>query len=478
MQLKLVLVLSLVAIFMAGCQTNHLAYRTDFEDNQIAYYKTSLDTEAQIQKQSIEQIQAHTQKLLELCYVLYHRLPTKRDKYAVLEANLKLARLNKAINTLQIMREKFNQGFKLILTREDWVVGPLSLQCDLEVHYLSGFIDELNESRARVAYLVRFRQESLLTNDLPEERLEGIDNDLYRMEKDLSAIMYQQIPTYLQDVGIVVTRDDQFKFSYTNPGEPKREADKEAEEGMMKSGRQELLGDVSEYEYEFAMEREQFELAFQELKGSIDRFEQTIKDFAEHAQKTKSQNSMELQLAEQSRQITVIMEQSCGRIKSLFDEAMSDVNTIVGTEVQVVDNTLWSKVKAETDEEAKKINFNNYHNNVVELSSDFEKMFNMDNEKSDSSQLHTGLLAFGKGLQDKKGLWGPGYQFLNSEWQQKVSIDRIDSQLNTKLRDLENYIIQAVRPLWKTASVRMIKDSKEPDFKADNKGFLMPAEKK
>lgn len=478
MQFKLYIVLVTAILLTTACNPGYLSYRTDFEDSQIEYYKTSLDNEAQIQKQSIEQIQASTQKLSELCYVLYHRFPTKRDKYSVLEANLKLARLNKAINTLQIMREKFNQGFKLILTREDWVSGPLRLQCELEVHYLSSFIDELNESRARIAYLARFRQEALLMNELPEEKLEGIDNDLYRVEKELADIIYKQIPAYLQDVGVVITRDDQFKFAYTNGVEPKKEADKEAEEVMMNAGKKELLGDVTEYEYEFEVEREKFDLAFQELKASIDRFQQTIEAFAEHAQKTKSINSMELQLAEQSRQITLIMEQSAGRIKSLFDESMADINTLVGTELKVIDNELWSKLKAETDEEAKKINQTNYHDNVVELSTDFQKMFDMGNEKSDAAQFRYGLLTFGKNLQDKKGIWGPGYSLLNPEWQQKVTIDRIDSQLNAKLNDLENYIVQAVRPLWKTASARMIKDGQEPDYKADAKGFLMPAEKK
>ncbi len=465
-----------IFIVLAGC-TNYLVYRSDFQDNQIAYYTDCLATEENIQKESMEKIENKVQKLSELCYVLYHRFPTHHGKYAVSEANLKLARLNKAVKTLQSMRQKFYHGFKLILTREDWVVGPLQLQCDLEIQYMSSFIDELNEARARVAYLAKFRQQCLLTNELPEEKLEGVDVDLFRLEKEIADIIYRQVPEYLTNVGIAITNDEDFKFDLVKPVELKQEADKEAEAGMLAAGNKDLLNDASGYEYEFLREREEFDLAFQELKASIDRFRTTIDAYSEHTQKTKSSNSMEITLAEQSRQITTIMEQSANRIKSLFDESMSDINKLVGTELEVVDEKLWPKLRTGTEEELKKADEKSYHDNVLELNSEFEKMFNIDITTSDSAQLRNNLVTFGKGLQEKKGLWGPGYKFLNAEWQEKISINRLDNLLTSKLKELENYAAQAVRPLWKTSATRLIKEGKDPGYKPDAKGFLKPDQK-
>ncbi len=466
----------LLSFFMVGC-ANVLVYRSDFDDQQISYYNARLEYEQEIQKVSVEKLQQRVQKLLELCYVLSKRSLSRQKEYAVREVNLKLVRLNKAVVTLEEMRKKFCNGFKLIFTREDWVVSPLQLQCDLEIHYMSGFIDELNESRARVAYLDRYRKECLLMGDVPEEKLEGIDNDLYRMEKDLTELIYKQIPEYLRNVGIVVTRDDQFNFAFPKPGEPKREADKEAEEGMKAACNPKFFDDVSDYEYEFASERYEFDRAFQDLKASIDRFEQAIEAFQEHSLKTKASSSFEPQLAKQAQQITMIMEKSAERIKNLFDEAANDLQQLVGLDVEVVEKELWAKIKTESDEQAQKTNFRTYHDNVLELNTVFEKMFSVTNPQSDAMLLRDRLLTLGKGIQEKKGIWGPGYAYLSPEWQQKIAIDPLDNTLNGKLKELESFVTQAVRPLWKTCVVRIVKEGGEPGYKVNAAGFLEKDEK-
>ncbi len=474
--MKKTILLCLVAFsFLLGC-ANYLLYRSDFEEQKISYYTKSLKYEGQIQQSSIHTIQKKLKNLLELCYVLDRRLLTKSNKYAVLEINLKLNRLEKSIKILEDMRAKFEKGFHLVFSREDFVVGPLQMQCALEVQYISNFLDILNELRARIAYLEEFRKECVLTSDLQEEKLEGVDMDIFRLHKELAEIIYTQIPEYLKNVGIVITRSDSFAFEYAKPEEIKKDADKEAEKALRTSSDEKLLQDVSRYYYDFESEKIEFNLAYDELKASIERFQKTIKEFKEYATK-KGTSHDDVQLAEQSRQITLIMEEMASRIKNLYGESMSDVNKLLGLNVKVVDDRLWPTLKAETKEEEKKTNFEYYKNNVLELSDLMEGKLSMDKENSDAQELRQHLVKLGKSFQEKKGIWGPGYERLSTEWQEKISINRLDDTLFSKLKELETQATQAIRPLWRTCIAVLTKEGKEPTHKVGAKGFLVPEKK-
>lgn len=475
MQKSLLLCFCLAAIILAGCQ-NYLLYRQDFEDDKIAYYTRTLETEDKIQQESIATINQKLTNLLELCYVLYHRLPTKSNRFDILEVNLKLGRLRNSIDTLEDMRKKFYQGFRLIFSREDFVVGPLQLQAALEVQYMSKFTNLLNELRARILYMERFRKESLLTTDLLEEKLEGADADIFRLNKELSDIICRDVADYLRNVGIAITRDEKFNFEFTQPAEFKREADKEAESALLAAGKKELLDNVSDYYYEFESERKEFSEAYKKLKDSIDRFQQAIVAFKEHASK-KQTNKDDVQLAEQSRQITSIMEEMAESTKNLYEEAMGDVNKILGVNLKEVDETLWPQLKAETDEAAKVNNFESYKNNVIELSADLEQALSLDQPNSEAQRLHKHLHDLGKSFQEKQGIWGPGYARLSPEWQEKISSARLEDALMAKLKELEGQAIQAIRPLWKTCTANLAKQGKEPEYQGGAKGFLVPKAK-
>lgn len=474
--MKKTIILCLASLLvLIGC-ANYLLYRPDFDDNKVSYYTKSLKYEGQIQQSSIDTIRKKLKNLLELCFVLDRRLLTKSNKYAVLEINLKLSRLGKSIDILEDMRGKFEKGFHLVFSRQDFVVGPLQMQCALEVQYISNFLDIINELRARIAYLEEFRKECVLTSELQEEKLEGVDMDVFRLHKELSEIIYTQIPEYLKNVGIVITRSDSFAFEYKKPEEIKKDADKEAEKALRTSSDEKLLKDVTRYYYDFESEKKEFNVAYDELKASIERFQKTIKEFKEYATK-KGTSADDVQLAEQSRQITLIMEEMASRIKNLYSESMSDVNKLLGLNVKVVDDRLWSTLKAETKEEEKKTNFEYYKNNVLELSDLMETKLSMDKENSEAQELRKHLIDLGKSFQEKKGIWGPGYERLSNEWQEKISINRLDDTLSSKLKELETQSVQVVRPFWRTCLAILAKESKEPTHKVGPKGFLVPEAK-
>ena len=462
-------------LLLLGC-ANYLLYRSDFEDNKISYYTKSLKYEGQIQQSSIDTIRKKLKNLLELCFVLDRRLLTKSNKSAVLEINLKLNRLGKSINILEDMRGKFEKGFHLVFSRQDFVVGPLQMQCALEVQYISNFLDIINELRARIAYLEEFRKECVLTSDLQEEKMEGVDMDIFRLHKELSEIIYTQIPEYLKNVGIVITRSDSFVFEYTKPEEIKKDADKEAEKALRTSSDEKLLANVSGYYYDFDSEKREFNAAYDELKASIERFQKTIKEFKDYATK-KGTSSDDVQLAEQSRQITLIMEEMASRIKNLYGESMSDVNKLLGLNVKVVDYRLWPTLKVETKEEEKKTNFEYYKNNILELSELMETKLSMDKETSESQELRQHIVKLGKSFQEKQGIWGPGYERLSQEWQEKISINRLDDTLSSKLKELETQSSQVIRPLWRTCTAILTKEGTKPTHKIGAKGFLVPEEK-
>ena len=173
-----VLLCALICFIFLGCN-NYLVYRGDFDDNKVSYYTTRLATEDKIQKQSISEIEQNINNLLQLCYVLYHRMPIQRDKDYVQKINLKLVRLNHAIKILEDMRDKFHRAFHLIFSREDMIVGPLQLQFAIEIQYMASYLDLIHEIRARIIYLDEFRKKCMLEVGLPEEKLEAVENEFH-----------------------------------------------------------------------------------------------------------------------------------------------------------------------------------------------------------------------------------------------------------------------------------------------------------
>ena len=247
--------LILFCVMMILSCTNYLTYRSDFDKDKSNFYKSSLTFEDNIQKESIKTIRKKVKNLLKLCYVLHSRFPTKKDKYEVLEINLQLGRLEKAIEILEDMRKKFYKGFQLILTREDFVKGPLQLQFALEIQDMAHFLDMLNAFRARIHDLERFRKECFLITDLQEERLEGVDRELFRTEKELVEFINKDVFTYLKNVGSVITKDPNFTFEYLQVKPSKMKAAKAARIRLKTAGSKELLSDVSDYTYYFKDER-------------------------------------------------------------------------------------------------------------------------------------------------------------------------------------------------------------------------------
>lgn len=473
--MKRMIILALISVLMMGC-TNYLVYRGDFDANKARYYTVRLETEDNIQKQSIEKIEDKIENLLQLCYVLYHRMPIQRDKDHLQKINLKLVRLNNAIDTLEDMRESFHKAFKLIFSREDVIVGPLQLQSALEVQYLAGYFDYLHELRARIIYIDEFRKKCMLEVGLPEERLEGVDKELLRVEKLLHNVILTDIPEYLKNVGIAITRDPDFQFTFTHPGEPQENTTDAAQKALLASGNESLLQNVSNYYFYFSKEQEEFNKSFKLLKDSIDRFTKTLDDYqAELSKHKKEKVKAEHQIANQSKNITAIMDAMAINIKEIYEEAMTDIHNLVGADIEYVDKNLWPKLGAEEDKVAKVKNFEYYKQSVLELNDFLEKVVRM-SQDSKSKEILTHVILMGKHFTEQTGIWSPGYRFLSADWQQKLSITSIESSLNNYFTELENQAVQSIRPLWRTYSETLRKSGTQASHKLDNAGYLIVAE--
>lgn len=467
-----VLLCALICFIFLGCN-NYLVYRGDFDDNKVNYYTTRLATEDKIQKQSIAEIEQNINNLLQLCYVLYHRMPIQRDKDYVQKINLKLVRLNHAIKILEDMRDKFHRAFHLIFSREDMIVGPLQLQFAIEVQYMASYLDLIHEIRARIIYLDEFRKKCMLEVGLPEEKLEAVDSELLKVEKLLANVLVNDTPEYLKNVGIVITRDTNFNFEFTHPEDPQVNTTESAQKALLAAGNEGLLKNVSSYEYYFEKEQNKFNTSYTALKASIDRFTQTMKDFKAHISQVKVEKvKAEHQVANQSQQITKIMESMAINIKKIYDETIIDIRKMIGTEIRYVDKNLWSQIATEEDNVAKVKNLEYYKNSVLELNTLLHQTVRMSNLQSQSNGMLENLTYMGRYFVDQTGIWGPGYKFLSAEWQQKISINSIVQSLKSYFGDLERESCEGLRPLWKTYSEIVKRQGQAPSHKLDSEGFL------
>ena len=216
----------------------------------------------------------------------------------------------------------------------------------------------------------------------------------------------------------------------------------------------------------------EFKESYKNLNASINRFQKTIDQYSSDVAKREN-NAMDVQLATRSKKITEIMKNMAKRIDTIFSDSMAEVNKLVGSELKVVDNDLWPKLKAETEEDAKKQNFAYYQANVVQLSNLMKQKLYLNDASSDSSLFKKQLSKLDKSFKEKTGVWSPGYSFLNKEWKDKISMSKLLSKLEQRLKSLEHEAKQAIRPLWKTCTQNLKNDGTAPAYKMDADGYLM-----
>ena len=205
------------------------------------------------------------------------------------------------------------------------------------------------------------------------------------------------------------------------------------------------------------------------LKTVVDRFNQV-------AQSLKAQSArrdIDIQLATQLRQITLIMEDMLLRINNIYQASLEDLKGVVG--VAVVDETLWPRIKAETDEEAKVQNLDYYEKSVIGVSQIAENMVDLSDKDSDALKLLEHLQNLARVFKEKQGIWGTGYDFLSKEWQEKISFQKLDQNLSDELKQLKQQMAGAIEPLWRTCRNHYKEKGQQPLYERDQDGFLKKA---
>ena len=206
------------------------------------------------------------------------------------------------------------------------------------------------------------------------------------------------------------------------------------------------------------------------VKNSVDRFNMAAKALKEQS----VHRDIDIQLATQLRQITLIMEDMLLRIDNIYQESSKDLKGVVGT--PLIDETFWSRIKTETDEEAKVQNLAYYERSVIGVSDIGEKMVDVTDESSDASQLLNHLRKLDQSFKETQGIWGTGYEFLSKEWQEKISFLKLNQNLSQELKKLKEQMGQAIRPLWRTSITHYQKKKQEPPYKIGEDGFLKKSE--
>jgi len=451
-------ILAILFFIVIGC-TKELIYLPELEKDKVNYYTERLNYEKRIHEENIEMINGSYKKAEELCYVLYHRLPRKRDRYEILAISQKLSRLKKSIATWERMRENYYNAFRLTFTRENVVVGPLKIQFNMEMERMLDFVNQIREIHYRITYLGKFRHEAFLKTGRLEEKLEDFQNSYKGVEKLLKENMDATIERF-NNLGVAISRSDNFSFATAeDPGI--------GEEDFLASGAEELLKDVSEYTYEFEEEQESFSESFSELKESTERFRKALEKL-ENEPSSEGRNNTEI--AHQLSEITTIMEDRLNQIEKLFAQVILEIRRLIGEDIVSVEESLWAKIEAESEAAAKKNNYKYYLNSIYQLSNTLKKTLEINDPDSDAAKIHSRILELGKYFNESTGMWSTGFDHLNKEWQEKVSFKKLGKKLQDNFFEAENVMKEPLNRLWKTCFYRY-KQGQKPPYKMQD-GYL------
>ncbi len=446
---------------LAGC-ASQLVYQNKYDDQKTKYYQACLEHEEKIQKKSIEGINTSLAKVEELCYVLYHRIPIRREQYRVLAISGKLHQLKSNMQTLAGMREKFNKIFLASLTGDSFSAESLKDQFSLQIEDQLDYLTRLRRLHALVIYLDNFRREATILTDLDEEKLQTFSVNFQAAEKKLQEIMFTKLSQKLTNVGKVISRDNGFSYSFATPAGLNVKLEDESLL-LPGEGKEHLLQDVSDYVFYFEDEDENFTENFRTLRESTKRFRVAVEKMEEFEQSSE---------VSQLDKVTSIMEDMASQMESLFSETMTDLQNLVGENRKIVDETLWAQTKAENKQEKAKNNFDFYTQSVINLNELLVQTIKMENASSASKRAGKKLQSLGYFYHQKRGILGTGVDFLNDDWKEKTAFETLNEELNQELQELESIAQQGLAPLWRTCNAQCRQRKVKAPYKL-SQGYLV-----